>query len=67
PDLVTSEVADELVQLQDDLAPFDTVRALDIIKEELALAEDQHAASKLLSSLQDAEPVAAASLGQVYQ
>ena len=83
PDLVTSEIADELVQLQagfrvileqclhvvggvrtfqslhgraahmtstknvslrqDDLAPFDTAQALEIMSEELALAEERGA------------------------
>eukprot|EP00435_Cladocopium_sp_Y103_P000851 s733_g1.t1 len=65
PDLVGAEVAEELVQLQDNLPPFDTKTALEVIKEDLAA--DQGAASELLQSLQDAEPVAAASLGQVYQ
>eukprot|EP00403_Amphidinium_massartii_P024142 CAMPEP_0178387158 /NCGR_PEP_ID=MMETSP0689_2-20121128/8930_1 /TAXON_ID=160604 /ORGANISM="Amphidinium massartii, Strain CS-259" /LENGTH=592 /DNA_ID=CAMNT_0020007515 /DNA_START=105 /DNA_END=1879 /DNA_ORIENTATION=+ len=67
PDLVTAEVADALLELQDNMPPFDLDEALQIMREELAEVDDQEAATELLASLSASEPVAAASLGQVYK
>jgi len=61
PDLIRKDFLEELVKLQDQLPPFDTAIAFQIIETELN------------KSLEDAyaeispQPVAAASLGQVYQ
>ena len=68
PDLVSAEVASELVRLQDALPPFDLDQALRILERELGTdARDQEAARGLLKSLRGVQPVAAASLGQVYK
>ncbi|CAJ1383639.1 unnamed protein product [Effrenium voratum] len=66
PDLVGVQVADELIQLQDQLPPFDSEEALRVVREELCEVQDE-AATELLQSLEGAEVVAAASLGQVYR
>jgi len=67
PDLVGAEVAEELVQLQDNLPPFDTAVALQVIQDDFSTVKDQSAAQEILRSLESAEPVAAASLGQVFR
>ncbi|KAH6778226.1 Protein kinase superfamily protein [Perilla frutescens var. hirtella] len=61
PDLIPPSYLDELSLLQDRIAPFSTEVAFDIIERELGLPIDA-----LFSEISP-EPVAAASLGQVYQ
>ncbi|KAK4489919.1 hypothetical protein RD792_000567 [Penstemon davidsonii] len=61
PDLIPPSYLDELSLLQDRIAPFSTGVAFDIIEQELGLPIDA-----LFSEISP-EPVAAASLGQVYQ
>ncbi|XP_022773463.1 uncharacterized aarF domain-containing protein kinase At1g71810, chloroplastic isoform X5 [Durio zibethinus] len=61
PDLVPPSYLDELSLLQDRITPFSTEVALDTIEKELGLQIDE-----LFSEISP-EPVAAASLGQVYQ
>jgi predicted unusual protein kinase regulating ubiquinone biosynthesis (AarF/ABC1/UbiB family) len=61
PDLIRKDFLEELVKLQDQLPPFPTAIALNIIKSELGRSPEE-----MFSEI-SAEPVAAASLGQVYQ
>ena len=61
PDLVRKDFLDELIKLQDQLPPFPTEIARAIIEQELDREIEE------LYSEFSAEPVAAASLGQVYQ
>ncbi|TYI22890.1 hypothetical protein ES332_A06G131300v1 [Gossypium tomentosum] len=61
PDLIQPSYLDELSLLQDRITPFSTEVALDTIEKELGLQIDE-----LFSEISP-EPVAAASLGQVYQ
>ncbi|KAF5749304.1 hypothetical protein HS088_TW04G01271 [Tripterygium wilfordii] len=61
PDLIPPSYLDELSLLQDRITPFSTEVALNMIERELGLPVD-----KLFSEISP-EPVAAASLGQVYQ
>ncbi|XP_042006916.1 uncharacterized aarF domain-containing protein kinase At1g71810, chloroplastic [Salvia splendens] len=61
PDLIPPTYLDELSLLQDRITPFSTTVAFDIIEQELGLPID------VLFSEISPEPVAAASLGQVYQ
>ncbi|XWS21839.1 hypothetical protein CRYUN_Cryun30bG0090000 [Craigia yunnanensis] len=61
PDLVPPSYLDELSLLQDRISPFSTEVAFDTIEKELGLRIDE-----LFSEISP-EPVAAASLGQVYQ
>ncbi|MEM8639514.1 MAG: AarF/ABC1/UbiB kinase family protein [Cyanobacteria bacterium P01_G01_bin.54] len=61
PDLIQQGFLDELIKLQDRLPPFETALAFAIIERELDRTVSQ--AYRDISS----EPVAAASLGQVYQ
>lgn len=61
PDLVRKDFLDELVKLQDQLPPFDNALALRIIEAELNRSIEE-AYSEI-----SAQPVAAASLGQVYR
>ncbi|XP_021300077.1 uncharacterized aarF domain-containing protein kinase At1g71810, chloroplastic isoform X2 [Herrania umbratica] len=61
PDLVPPSYLDELSLLQDQITPFSTEVAFDTIEKELGLPIDE-----LFSEISP-EPVAAASLGQVYQ
>ncbi|OMO79295.1 hypothetical protein COLO4_24477 [Corchorus olitorius] len=61
PDLIPPEYLDELSLLQDRITPFSTEVAFNTIQEELGLQIDE-----LFSEISP-EPVAAASLGQVYQ
>jgi len=67
PDLVPPEICTELTRLQDALPPFDHGVARQILAQELEGSRDSIAASELLSSIKDAEPIAAASIGQVYK
>lgn len=61
PDLVREDFLAELTKLQDRLPPFPTPQALSIIERELGKPAD-----KIYKSI-SAEPVAAASLGQVFK
>eukprot|EP00249_Psilotum_nudum_P018016 c26599_g1_i1 orf=673-2898(-) len=61
PDVIPPAYLDELALLQDRIAPFSTDIALDMIKNELGVPVD------LIFSEITLQPVAAASLGQVYQ
>ncbi len=61
PDLVNPKFLDELIKLQDQLPPFDTPLAQWIIEKELGRTPDE------VYSYFSPEPVAAASLGQVYK
>ncbi|RLM75218.1 putative aarF domain-containing protein kinase [Panicum miliaceum] len=61
PDIIPPAYLDELSLLQDRLAPFSTEAAFNIIEKELGLPLD------MIFSEISPEPVAAASLGQVYQ
>jgi predicted unusual protein kinase regulating ubiquinone biosynthesis (AarF/ABC1/UbiB family) len=60
PDLIRKDFLEELIKLQDQLPPFDSAIAFEIIERELGKPLEaiyQHI---------DPEPIAAASLGQVY-
>ena len=61
PDLVNPKFLDELIKLQDQLPPFDSQVAQWIIEKELGRTPDE------VYSYISPEPVAAASLGQVYK
>ena len=61
PDLIRRDFLDELIKLQDDLPPFDDHTAYEIIETQLNCTIDQ--VYRELSP----NPVAAASLGQVYR
>ena len=61
PDLVRKDFLEELTKLQDQLPPFSTELAFQIIEQELGRS------LKEIYSQISPQPVAAASLGQVYQ
>jgi len=61
PDLIRRDFLDELIRLQDDLPPFDNHIAYNIIESQLGCKID-----KVYREL-STNPVAAASLGQVYK
>ncbi|MBI4782053.1 MAG: AarF/ABC1/UbiB kinase family protein [Oscillatoriophycideae cyanobacterium NC_groundwater_1537_Pr4_S-0.65um_50_18] len=61
PDLVPPHYLDELTRLQDQLPPFSNELAFQFIEEELGAPPDQ-----VYAELTE-EPIAAASLGQVYK
>jgi predicted unusual protein kinase regulating ubiquinone biosynthesis (AarF/ABC1/UbiB family) len=61
PDLIRKDFLEELIKLQDQLPPFDSKIAFEIIERELDLEVEE--AYKEISAV----PVAAASLGQVYK
>ncbi len=61
PDLVRKDFLDELIKLQDQLPPYSSVLALQLIETEL-----NRPLEDVFSELSN-EPVAAASLGQVYR
>jgi predicted unusual protein kinase regulating ubiquinone biosynthesis (AarF/ABC1/UbiB family) len=61
PDLIRKDFLEELIKLQDQLPPFDSKIAFEIIERELDLEVEE--AYKEIS----VKPVAAASLGQVYK
>ncbi len=61
PDLVRQDFLDELIKLQDRLPPFPTDRAFALVQQELG-----EPVESIFSEI-STEPVAAASLGQVYQ
>ena len=67
PDVIPKTLASALTVLQDDMLPFDTNTAKDIIRKELTRANiDESSIDQLLYSLSE-YPVAAASVGQVYK
>lgn len=61
PDLIRKDFLDELIKLQDQLPPFDNETAFTIIEQDLGYSVDE--IFKKISP----DPVAAASLGQVYR
>ena len=61
PDLIRQDFLDELIKLQDQLPPFPSKIASLIIEQELGRSPEE------VYSYLSPEPVAAASLGQVYQ
>ncbi|MGD1949148.1 MAG: ABC1 kinase family protein [Leptolyngbyaceae cyanobacterium] len=61
PDLINPKFLDELIKLQDQLPPFDNYVANRIIEKELGRTPDE------VYSYISPDPVAAASLGQVYR
>jgi predicted unusual protein kinase regulating ubiquinone biosynthesis (AarF/ABC1/UbiB family) len=61
PDLVRKDFLEELTKLQDQLPPFPTPLAMAILERELGYAPEE------VFSQISPEPVAAASLGQVYR
>ena len=61
PDLISPKFLDELIKLQDQLPPFDSRIAQLIVERELGRTPDE------VYSYISPEPVAAASLGQVYK
>jgi predicted unusual protein kinase regulating ubiquinone biosynthesis (AarF/ABC1/UbiB family) len=61
PDLIRKDFLEELTKLQDQLPPFPTAIAFRIIEQELGRSMNE------VYSQISPEPVAAASLGQVYQ
>lgn len=67
PDIIPKSLAESLATLQDDMKAFDTEIAKQIIEEELTSANvDEITIAILLDSL-STEPIAAASVGQVYK
>lgn len=68
PDLLPSTVIDALTKLQDNMEPFDTELARTVIETELQSTNklDQNQVHAVMESL-SLEPVAAASIGQVYK
>jgi aarF domain-containing kinase len=67
PDIIPESLAESLSSLQDDMEAFDTEIAKEIIEVELTNANaDKDTIAALLESLSE-EPVAAASVGQVYK
>jgi len=61
PDLLPSEYLDELQKLQDDVPTFSNDIAFRIVEEELKMKFDD------VFELMEKEPIAAASIGQVYK
>lgn len=61
PDLIRKDFLDELIKLQDQLPPFDSRIAFNILESELDRSVEE------IYSQISPEPIAAASLGQVYQ
>ncbi|KAG0602572.1 hypothetical protein M758_10G024300 [Ceratodon purpureus] len=61
PDVIPPEYLEELALLQDRIAPFSTELALQIIEQDLGVSMEQ-----LFTEISP-QPIAAASLGQVYQ
>lgn len=66
PDVIPKSLASALETLQDDMQPFDTETARSIIKSELETCMEPSDLELFLKSLGE-EPVAAASIGQVYK
>jgi predicted unusual protein kinase regulating ubiquinone biosynthesis (AarF/ABC1/UbiB family) len=61
PDLIRKDFLEELIKLQDQLPPFSNTTAFNIIETELDRSIDE-----IFTNI-SSDPVAAASLGQVYQ
>jgi predicted unusual protein kinase regulating ubiquinone biosynthesis (AarF/ABC1/UbiB family) len=61
PDLIRKDFLEELIKLQDQLPPFPTVQAFATVETEL-----NRSISEIFSEISP-EPIAAASLGQVYR
>ena len=61
PDILPEEIITELSKLQDDVPPFDTPMAMQIIEEQLGRPLE-----KCFSSI-DEQPIASGSIGQVYR
>ncbi len=61
PDLIPADFLDELAKLQDEVPPFSLTEVQAIIKEELGRSPEE------LFHYFDAEPLAAASIGQVHR
>ncbi|KAA8498519.1 putative aarF domain-containing protein kinase, chloroplastic [Porphyridium purpureum] len=61
PDIIPEAAQDELQRLQDNVKPFDTLDAFQVVEEELGRTIDE------VFSEFSGEPVAAASLAQVYK
>ena len=61
PDIVRADYMDQLTKLQDDVPPFANSQAFDIMEQELG-----RPISEVYSEI-SSEPIAAASLGQVYR
>jgi aarF domain-containing kinase len=66
PDVIPRSLADKLSILQDDMKPFDTQTAKSIVTTELQNSKVDPRAIKALVESLSTEPVAAASIGQVY-
>jgi predicted unusual protein kinase regulating ubiquinone biosynthesis (AarF/ABC1/UbiB family) len=66
PDVIPKSLASALEVLQDDMEPFDSAIARDIIRSELEASMDSNDLEQFVKSLGD-EPVGAASIGQVYK
>ena len=66
PDVIPKSLADGLSTLQDDMQPFDTEVAKDIIRAELNATLNAEALEAFVNSLTD-EPIAAASVGEVFK
>lgn len=65
-DLIPEAYALELRQLQDKVPPFDSKEAMEILKHELGVSHHPDGLSSIFESLSD-EPLASASIGQVYK
>src|SRR3989339_753519 len=61
PDLIPNEYCEEFKKLQDNVHSFSTKQALSILKEELKKSKDE-----IFSEFSE-EPIASASIGQVYK
>ena len=67
PDIVPQTLADEFLNLQDNMQPFDTDLARGIIRQELEqTGQSADYVNQLMDSL-TADPIGAASIGQVYR
>mmetsp|Transcript_1173 Transcript_1173/g.2121 ORF Transcript_1173/g.2121 Transcript_1173/m.2121 type:complete len:702 (+) Transcript_1173:501-2606(+) len=67
PDIIPKYLAESLSALQDQMETFDTATAKDIIEKELRGANVEEVRIAILLDSLSCEPVAAASVGQVYK
>jgi predicted unusual protein kinase regulating ubiquinone biosynthesis (AarF/ABC1/UbiB family) len=67
PDIIPKYLAESLCALQDKMEAFDTATAKDIIEKELRAANVEEVRIAILLDSLSSEPVAAASVGQVYK